>query len=70
MRKLTNKIILCYDNDSTGKFSTQRDFEKLTELGCRVSKAFYNAKDPGDLFNNQVGLSILKNSIKGIFSNY
>lgn len=70
IKKLTNKVILCYDNDSTGKFSTERDFQKLLKLGCKVNKVFYNAKDPGDLFNNQVGLSIMNNSIRNIFKGY
>ena len=68
--KLTDKIILCYDNDPAGKKSSERDRERLMKSGCKVALAFYNAKDVGDLYNNPVGFGILQNSVKTILSNF
>lgn len=68
--KLTNKVILCYDNDPAGKKSSERDRERLMKSGCKVALAFYNAKDVGDLYNNPVGFGILQNSVKTILSNF
>ena len=74
VRKLTNKIILCYDNDKSdndaGPKATRRDMESLIKSGCKVAKAFYTGKDPGDLYNNLVAQNILKHSIKSILQNF
>lgn len=68
--RLTNRIILAYDMDKAGMNASKRDQERLMKSGCRVVSAFYNAKDPGELFNNPVGLDILNRSLTSILSNY
>ena len=68
--KLTKKVILAYDRDKAGVNATNRDKERLIKSGCRVVSAFYNAKDPGELFNNPVGLNILNQSLTSILNSY
>ena len=70
IRQLTNKVILCYDNDEPGKKSALRDREKLMKAGCKVATAFYCSKDPGELWNNPVGLKILWESLHSILSSF
>lgn len=70
IRQLTDKVILCYDNDDAGKKSALRDKEKLIKTGCKCSTAFYCSKDPGELYNNPVGLKILWESLHSILSSF
>lgn len=70
IRHLTDKVIICYDNDNPGKKSAQRDKEKLIKSGCKVATAFYCSKDVGDLWNNPVGQNILWESLHSILSNF
>lgn len=67
---LTKNIILCYDNDKAGINATKRDKERLIKSGCRVVSVFYNSKDPGELFNNPMGLQILRQSLTSILNSY
>lgn len=67
---LTNKVVLLYDNDKAGENAKNRDFERLSKKGIKCVRAFYNSKDPGELYNNPVGLTILRNSLKSIFQQF
>lgn len=64
LKNITNKIILAYDNDDAGNLGKQRDCIKLSENKIQVQIANYIGKDPGDLFNNELGKKILYNEIK------
>lgn len=68
LTKLTNKILLCYDMDNPGRKAVERDTTELLRLGCKILAPFYRGKDPGENFDNPVGLEILKNSIKSCLS--
>lgn len=70
IRKLTNKVILAYDNDKAGIKSTARDKEHLIKAGCKVATAFYTTKDVGDLYNNPMGREILRKSLYNILSSF
>lgn len=70
IRRLTNKVILAYDNDKSGIKSTERDKLHLIKSGCKVATAFYTTKDVGDLHNNPMGLNILRNSIRCILNSF
>lgn len=67
---LTNKVILCYDNDEPGKKATNRDKEAIIKCGCMVNTIFYRGKDPAENCNNIVGLEIIKNSIKSSLQSF
>lgn len=54
IRNLTNKVILLYDNDDTGRRGFYRDRKKLKSEGYAVEEIPYNSKDvgdPGDILN-------------------
>lgn len=67
---LTNRVILLYDNDKAGVAAKKRDLERLSKKGIACSMAFYNSKDPGELYNNPVGFNILQNSLKQILQSF
>ena len=45
LRNLTNKFILVYDNDQTGKINNEVDKQKLQSLGCFVDIMEYDNVD-------------------------
>lgn len=69
MKSLTDKILLAYDNDKAGKNATENNFKKLSAMKLRVKPLFYSADDVGNLYNNHIGLTVLRNSIQQAFCN-
>lgn len=48
LKNLTNKVILLYDNDETGRRGFYRDRKKLQKEGFTVEEIPYSSKDVGD----------------------
>lgn len=68
--RLTNKVILAYDNDKAGLNSSNRDKERLLKAKCKVATAYYTTPDVGKLYNNPSGLQILRQSLYNILSSF
>ena len=78
LRVLTDKLILCYDNDKAGKDSEVQDTRSLYKVGFTVDvlPQFSTYKDPGtieevrqrsDVFEHNVAVNYYRNCIDSIF---
>lgn len=65
LRNLTDKFILCYDNDETGREKLPQDVKILQSLGCSVDTLVtpMHYKDCSDLISNKRLLKIFKNDL-------
>lgn len=77
LKLLTNKVILCYDNDKAGRLGYKRDSKVLKELGFEVKCLiqYNNFKDVGDLadlnysqdeFSFDIALKYYRNKINSL----
>jgi DNA primase len=66
LANITDKIILAYDNDETGRENTPRDRNALTKLGCSVDVLKYHDgfKDASDYVDHPQELESLKEQLK------
>jgi 5S rRNA maturation endonuclease (ribonuclease M5) len=67
---ITDKVILAYDNDETGKKEAPKDKKKLAMLGCSVDILKYDdckddgLKDAGEYINHPKKLKQLRTQLK------
>lgn len=63
---ITDKVILAYDNDSTGYDSTKKDKRTLTSLGCSVDVLKYDDgfKDVSDYVDHPQELRAIQQQLK------
>lgn len=54
LKRITSKVILCYDNDKTGKYSSSKDIKMLSEFGfnCKVLLPLGEVKDCAEYIRN------------------
>lgn len=65
LANITDKIILAYDNDETGRKESFKDKKKLANLGCSVDLLKYdNFKDAGEYINHPKELIELRDQLK------
>lgn len=64
LANITNKVILAYDNDETGRKEIQKDKRKLANLGCSVDTLQYTFKDAGEYINHPKELKELREQLK------
>lgn len=64
VQTLTNRVILCYDNDKAGREATKKDLEALRELGIRVIDVKLRLKDAGEHNKYPMELKILSSNIR------
>lgn len=64
LANITDKVILAYDNDETGRKEIQKDKRKLANLGCSVDTLQYTFKDAGEYINHPKELKELREQLK------
>lgn len=64
LANITDKVILAYDNDTTGRQEIQKDKRKLANLGCSVDILEYDYKDAGEYINHPKDLHKLREQLK------
>lgn len=64
LANITDKVILAYDNDETGRKEIQKDKRKLANLGCSVETLQYTFKDAGEYINHPKELKELREQLK------
>ena len=65
LANITDKVILAYDNDETGRREAPKDKRKLSNLGCSVDILHYNNfKDAGEYINHPAELKQLREQLK------
>lgn len=69
IRYLTNKVLLVYDNDTTGVFQSKNNKEVLQKIGVTVFSTKYELKDPGDYwFASQIKKDQFRDSLNKVIS--
>lgn len=64
LRNISNKFILCYDNDDTGRESILNDKKELRNLGCYVdSVVVKNHKDAAEAYYDKSTFYILRENL-------
>lgn len=64
LSNITDKVLLAYDNDSTGVTESAKDRKRLASLGCSVDILRYKYKDAGEYINHPKDLKELRNQLK------
>lgn len=66
LAQITDKILLCYDNDETGHKSYRNDRKTLTDLGVSVDRLVLDEgfKDVADYFDHPNDLNRLREQLK------
>lgn len=65
LANVTDKVLLAYDNDETGRTSAYKDKKRLSALGCSVDILNYgNHKDAGEFIDHPKDLKLLREQLK------